>query len=143
MPSIIERGFGPGDAAGAVLIAVVFISLGSLIREPARRRYMAVFVGGAGAAYLNGGLGLFEFPFIGLMSYVAYRGLEDYRFIGAAWLLHTCWDVVHHLWGQPIVAFDPSSSAGCALTDSLLAVWFFLGAPSVVERVFRRPAAAG
>lgn len=43
---------------------------------------MAIFVAGAGGAYLNGGLGVWEFPFAALMLYVAYRGLRSYAFIG-------------------------------------------------------------
>jgi hypothetical protein len=117
-----------------VVIAVIFILLASLLKEPARRRFNAIFVAGAGAAYISGGFGLWEFPFIGVMTWLAYRGLDDYRFIGAAWLLHTLWDVAHHLWGNPIVPFQATSSAGCAITDAIIAAWFFAGAPSPYER---------
>ncbi len=64
-------------------------------------------------------------------TYVAYRGLASYAWIGASWLMHTAWDLAHQLWGNPILAFMPSSSAGCAITDALIAVWFLRGAPSV------------
>ena len=37
----------------------------------------------------------------------------------------------HHLPYHPIVPFIPDSSAGCAISDSALALWYFLGAPSV------------
>jgi hypothetical protein len=66
-----------------------------------------------------------------MMTFVAYRGLSDYRFIGMGWLLHTAWDVVHHLYGNPIVSFVPGSSAGCAICDPVLALWYFRGAPSI------------
>lgn len=125
------------DALGAVGIALAFVVLASRLREPTRRRFMAIFVAGAGAAYLNGGLGGWEFLFTGLMSYIAYRGLDSYRFIGLAWLLHTAWDVVHHFLGHPIIAGVPTSSAGCAITDTLVALWFFAGAPTIGGR--RRP----
>lgn len=125
------RSFAPGDATFAIIGAVVFVGLSSLLREPARRRFNAVFVAGAGSAYLSGGLGGWEFAYTAVATWVAYRGLESYAWIGAAWLMHTAWDVVHHLYGNPIVPFMPSSSAGCALTDALLALWFFCGAPSV------------
>jgi Family of unknown function (DUF6010) len=39
------------------------------------------------------------------------------------------WDVVHHLYGNPIVPFAPLSSAGCAVCDLVLAGWYFAGAP--------------
>jgi hypothetical protein len=35
------------------------------------------------------------------------------------------------LYGNPIIPFLPISSAGCAITDLMLAVWMFAGAPSV------------
>lgn len=127
---------GPLDLIMPVVIAVLFIFAASLLREPARRRYMAVFVGGAGAAYINGGFGGVEFAFVAVASYVAYRGLESHRFIGVAWLMHTVWDIAHHLYGNPIIHTQPTSSAGCAITDALIAVWFLLGAPSAY-RLFR------
>jgi len=137
------RALSVADGAAAVAVAIVFIFLVSLLEEPTRQRFMAIFVAGAGAAYLNGGLGLWEFLFTGVATYVAYRGLESYRFIGAAWVLHTMWDVVHHFYGNPIVFFAPTSSAQCAITDALIAVWFFRGAPSAYEMLrHRRDAAA-
>jgi Family of unknown function (DUF6010) len=115
-----------------VIMAGVLVLLGSFVREPARQRFMAIFVAGAGAAYLNGGLGLWEFAFTSLATGCAYRGLQSYTFIAIAWLLHAGWDMLHHLYGAPIVFFSPTSSAGCAITDSLIAIWFFFGAPSVL-----------
>jgi Family of unknown function (DUF6010) len=125
--------FGLLDAIPPVLIAGLFIALASLLREPTRQKFNAIFVAGAGAAYLNGGLGPLEFAFTAVATYVAYRGLDSYRFIGFAWILHTLWDVAHHLYGRPIVYFQPTSSAGCAITDTLIALWFFANAPSVYE----------
>src|SRR3954454_17410257 len=95
------RSVGTWDAAMAVLVAIVFVLLASLLKEPTRRRFMAIFVAGAGAAYLNGGLGLWEFLFTAAATYVAFRGLDSYRYIGVAWVLHSAWDVAHHLFGQP------------------------------------------
>ena len=112
------------DWIAPVVIAGVFVLVMSRVREPERRRFNAVFVGGAGAAYLNGGFGPLELPFTALVTWLAYRGLDDYRFIASAWLCHTVWDVAHHLWGNPIVPFQATSSAGCAITDALIAVWF-------------------
>ncbi len=123
-----------------VAIAGIFILLVSLLREPTRQRFNAIFVAGAGAAYLSGGFGVWEFPFTALATWLAFRGLDDYRFIAVAWLCHTVWDVAHHLWGNPIVSFQATSSAGCAITDALIAVWFWRGAPSVYE-LWRRSAA--
>jgi hypothetical protein len=123
-------------------IAGVSILLLALLREPARRRFSAILVAGAGAAYLSGGLGVWEFGFCALMTVVAYRGLEDYRFVGAAWVLHTVWDVAHHLWGHPIIPVLPMSSFGCAICDLGLAAWYFAGAPSPYPWVARVKAAA-
>lgn len=122
---------GAMDVIGPALQAIVFVLVMSLIREPARQRFNAIFVAGAGSAYLNGGLGLWEFAFIAVATWAAYRGLESYRWIGTAWLLHTAWDVVHHLYGNPLWHWDPMSSFGCAILDSLIALWFLAGAPSV------------
>ena len=116
--------------ASPMIVALAFIAACSIFKEPSRRNFSAIVVAGAGAAYLNGGLGGWEFAFCAVITCLAYWGLKDYRFIGAAWALHTVWDVVHHLYGNPIVPFVPSSSAGCAICDIVLALWYFRGAPS-------------
>jgi len=85
---------------------------------------------------LNGGLGLWEFPYIAVATVLAYLSLCSYRFIGVAWLLHIVWDVVHHLFGEPIWHGSPTSSAGCAVFDGVIALWFLAGAPSAYS-VFR------
>lgn len=132
------------NVLGPMLGAAAFIAVMSAIREPARQRFNAVFAGGAGAAYLNGGLGLWEFAYVLLAVWVAYLGLREYRFIALAWLLHTAWDVVHHLYGNPIWHWAPLSSFGCAVMDALIAVWFWKGAPSLFSLAARgpRPASA-
>lgn len=118
-------------AAGAVAIAAVFIAAFSLVREPQRQVINALLIAGAGATYWSGGLGVWEFPFGALMLFMAYRGLKNYNFIAAGWLLHTAWDIVHHLYGNPIVSLSATSSLGCAICDPLLATWFFFKAPDV------------
>jgi len=62
---------------------------------------------------------------------IAYRGLRSYSFIGVAWLMHSGWDLVHHLWGNPIWPFMPTSSFGCLIFDALIAIWFLASAPSL------------
>jgi hypothetical protein len=119
------------DVVGPILIALLFISLCSLLKEPNRRNFMAIMVAGAGAAYLNGGFGKWEFAFTAIATWFGYKGLHSYGFIGAAWILHTGWDVMHHLYGNPIVPFAPTSSLGCAICDPVIAAWCFAGAPSV------------
>ncbi|GAA2908846.1 DUF6010 family protein [Streptosporangium fragile] len=122
-----------------ILIGLIAVSLMSLIPEPHRRRVNAVVVAGAGAAYLSGGgLGYWEFVLPVVMSYVAYRGLESWAWIGIGWLLHTAWDVVHHLKGSPILPFAEHSSFGCAICDPVIALWCFAGGPSVFGRVRAR-----
>ncbi len=103
------------------------------MKEPLRQRLSAILIAGAGSAYLSGGLGGWEFAACTCFTFLAYRGLTDYRFIGVAWFLHTCWDIVHHLYGNPIIPFAPSSSAGCAICDLVLAIWYFFGAHSVFD----------
>ena len=91
-------------------------------------------IAGAGAAYLNGGFGIWEFAFTAVVTFCAYHGLRSYPFIGIGWLLHTGWDVLHHLYGNPIIPFVPTSSFGCAICDPVIAVWCFAGGPSVLNR---------
>jgi hypothetical protein len=88
---------------------------------------------GAGAAYLNGGFGIWEFVFTAVVTYFAYKGLQSYRFIGVGWLFHTGWDLLHHFYGNPIVPFAPTSSLGCAICDPVIAIWCFAGAPSLAD----------
>lgn len=122
-----------------ILIGVAYVCLNSLIREPHRRRLNAVIVGGAGAAYLSGGgFGLWEFAFTAVVTYCAYRGLDSWAFIGIAWLLHTAWDALHHVYGNPIIPFAEHSSLGCAVCDPVIAVWCLVGGPSVVEVIRAR-----
>ena len=124
------------EATAAIIIAFVYIILLSLVREPNRQKLSAIIVAGAGAAYLSGGLGAWEIAFCVLITFLAFKGLTHYYYIGIAWLLHSGWDLVHHLYGNPIVPIDASSSAGCCVCDIVLAIWFFFGAPSVFE-IFR------
>jgi Family of unknown function (DUF6010) len=121
------------DILVPVIVALVYISLCSLFKEPSRRNFNAIFIAGAGAAYLNGGFGIWEFAFLAVVTYCAYKGLRSYSFVGAGWLLHTGWDVLHHLYGNPIVPFVPESSLGCAICDPVIALWCFAGAPSVYD----------
>ena len=130
------------DILGPVIVALVFISLCSLFKDPNRRSFNAIFIAGAGAAYLSGGFGIWEFVFLAVVTYCAYRGLRSYRFIGVGWLLHTGWDVLHHLYGNPIVPFVPDSSLGCAICDPVIALWCFAGAPSMYD-LFRSKGRGG
>lgn len=120
------------DVVGAVAVSLLFIVGLSALPEPARQRYNAVFVAGAGAAYLNGGFGMVELAFALVVSVWAYLGLRSYKAIAVAWALHVVWDVLHHLYGQPILQELPTSSFGCAVCDAIWAVWFWLGAPSAL-----------
>jgi hypothetical protein len=118
-----------------LLVGVAYVCASSLIPEPRRRRFNAVMVAGAGAAYLSGGdLGVWELAFTATLTYVAYRGLESWTFIGIGWLLHTAWDVVHHRRGNPILPFAHDSSLGCAICDPVIAIWCLAGGPSVTTR---------
>jgi hypothetical protein len=53
---------------------------------------------------------------------------DELRWIRAG----TIWGVAHHLWGNPIMPVQATSSAGCAIMDALIAIWFLRGAPSVI-----------
>lgn len=117
-----------------ILVALVFIILTSLVKEPARQKFMVVMIAGASAAYLSAfGMGYWEFVFTSIVSYCAYRGFSSYTFIGIGWLLHTSWDIVHHNAGMPLLPFSETSSFGCAICDTLIALWCFMGAPSLPD----------
>lgn len=127
----MANGFTLITAIGAVAIAGVYISAFSLVKEPYRKTINALIIAGAGGVYWSGGLGALEFPFGPLMFFLAYKGLTDYKYIAIGWLCHTAWDIVHHVYANPIVPFVSSSSAGCAICDPLLALWFFFEAPTI------------
>jgi Family of unknown function (DUF6010) len=118
-----------------ILIGLAYVALNSFIREPHRRRFNAVMVAGAGAAYLSGGFGPVELAFTALVTYCAFRGLDSWRFIGIAWLLHTAWDVAHHVKGYPLLPFAEHSSLGCAICDPVIALWCFAGGKTPRELV--------
>jgi hypothetical protein len=120
------------DYVGPAIGAAVCVVIMSLVREPTRRTLNALIVTGACGVYLNGGFGLWELPFPLIAMPVAYRGLASHRYIGVAWLMHAAWDLPHHLWGNPIWPFMPTSSFGCFEFDALIAMWFLAGAPTLV-----------
>jgi len=128
------------DVVGPALGAAVFVGLMSLVKEPVRRRLNAVLVTGACGVYLSGGFGVWELLFPALVVPVVYRGLSSYRFIGIAWLMHSAWDILHHLYGNPIWPFMPTSSFGCMISDALIAVWFLAGAPALLRPTARSAA---
>jgi len=103
----------------------------SLLKEPTRRHFNAIFLAGAAGVYLSGGFGVWELVYPLAGSAIAYLGLRSHRFIGIGWLMHASWDLVHHLYGNPIWPFMSTSSFGCIVFDSVIAVWFLVGAPSV------------
>jgi hypothetical protein len=121
------------EIVAPVVIALLFIGATSMFTESHRPHFMAIMLAGAGAAYLNGGLGLWECAFAVVVTFCAYQGLHSHRFLGLGWLLHTMWDVLHHLYGNPIVPFSATSSLGCAICDPVIAAWCFADAPAVSD----------
>ena len=67
---------------GPIIVALVYISLCSLFKEPNRQNFNAIMIAGTGAAYLNGGFGIWKFPFTIMGTYCAFRGLRSYNLIG-------------------------------------------------------------
>ena len=131
------------DIVGPAIGAGVFVVVMSLVPEPARRTLNAILVAGASGVYLSGGFGGWELLYPVMATPVTFRALQSHRFIGIAWLMHAAWDLPLHLWGNPIWPFMRTSSFGCFVFDSLIAVWFLAGAPHLVTlRVVRRYVAA-
>lgn len=131
------------DVLGPAVGAGIFVVAMSLVREPMRRTFNAVLVAGATGVYLSGGFGLWELLYPVAAMPVLIRGLQSHRYIGFAWLMHAAWDLPHHLWGNPIWPFMPTSSLGCFVFDSLIAAWFLAGAPTLVRRAHNHPQAHG
>lgn len=121
------------DYVGPAIGAALFVLIMSLVPEPVRRTLNAVIVAGASGVYLSGGFGLWELVYPLLATPVIYCALRSHRLIGLAWLMHAAWDLPHHLWGNPIWPFMPTSSFGCFVFDSLIAGWFVSGAPNVLN----------
>ena len=119
------------DYVAPAIGALIFVVLMSLVTEPTRRTSNAIIVAGAGGVYMSGGFGVWELLYAAIATPVAFIGLRSYRFIALAWLMHSGWDIAHHLWGNPIWPFMPTSSFGCMIFDALIAVWFVAGAPSI------------
>jgi hypothetical protein len=119
------------DVLGPVLAAGVFVAVMSLVREPARHKLNAVLVAGSVLAYLSGGFGAWELVYPALATPVAYAALRSYRYVALGWVMHAAWDVAHHLYGNPIWPWMPTSSFGCLVFDSAIALWFLAGAPSI------------
>ncbi len=65
------------------------------------------------------------------MLWVVFMELLKYNFIGIGRFLHTCWDILQHFYGNHIVLFSDSSSAGCAICDIILVIWFFYNAANI------------
>lgn len=125
--------FAPMNFIGPALAAGFFVAIMSLVPHPARRSFNAILAAGAVGAYIGGGLGPWELIYPVLATPVVYLGLQSYRAIGVAWLMHAAWDLPHHLLGRPIWPFMRTSSLGCLIFDSLIAVWFLAGAPSLMR----------
>jgi hypothetical protein len=126
-------GLVPMNFLGPALGAGVFIALMSVVPHPARRSFNAIFAAGAVGAYIGGSFGSWELIYPVLAIPVVFLGLRSYRAIGIAWLMHAAWDLPHHLWGRPIWPFMRTSSLGCMVFDALIAVWFLVGAPSIIR----------
>lgn len=123
----------PMDFIGPALAAILFVAIMALVPHPARRSFNAIFAAGAIGAYIGSGFGVWELIYPILATPVVYLGLRSYRAIGFAWLMHAAWDLPHHLIHRPIWPYMRTSSLGCIVFDSLIAVWFLAGAPSFIR----------
>ena len=121
----------PMNLIGPALGGVLFIAIMSFVPHPDRRSFNAIFAAGAVGAYIGGTFGVWELLYPILATPVVYLGLRSYRAIGVAWLMHAAWDLPHHLAGHPIWPYARTSSLGCIVFDSVIALWFLAGAPSV------------
>ncbi|MDG9669526.1 DUF6010 family protein [Hahella sp. CR1] len=124
---------------GPLLSALPFIIVMSLLPPKLRQQLNSLLISGAGSAYLSGGgFGVWELPFVFIMTGIGLLGLKNIRWVGMGWLLHSVWDVLHHAYGNPIWPFMPSSSWGCMIFDAAIAIWFLIGAPSILSFMYKR-----
>jgi hypothetical protein len=126
---------GSDSSLGPVIAALLFVLIMSRVPEPARRHFNAILVAGTCGAYLGGRFGIWELAYPLLATPVVYARLRTYRFLGIAWLMHAG-DLAHHLWGNPIWPFMPTSSWGCTIFDSGVAIWFLAGAPALIQHIW-------
>jgi Family of unknown function (DUF6010) len=126
--------------AGPAIGAIIFVLAMSFVPERSRRTLNAILVAGAAGVYISGGFGAWELLYAVLGTAIAYRGMSSYRFIAIGWLMHAAWDLPHHFWHKPIWPFAPTSSFGCAIFDSLIAIWFLADAPTLIRRKSASPA---
>jgi hypothetical protein len=129
MPALVPMNF-----IGPALGGVIFIAIMSFVPHPARRNFNAIFAAGAVGAYIGGAFGPWELIYPVLALPVVYLGLRSYRAIGIAWLMHAAWDLPHQLAGRPIWPYVRTSSLGCMIFDTVIAVWFLAGAPSFFHK---------
>jgi hypothetical protein len=110
------------DFVGPLIGAVVFVLGMSFVPEPTRRTFNAILVAGSCGVYLSGGFGRWELLYPVVATPIIFRGLRSHRYIGVAWLLHAAWDLLHHLWGNPIWPYMATSSFGCFVINVLIAI---------------------
>jgi hypothetical protein len=119
-----------GILAGFIAPAIWICSF-SAVSEPQRRQVNCILVGLAASTYGNHSFGLVESVGTITVLTLGILGLRSYRWLGAAWLVHTGLDIAHHLVADPMFRYFPASSLGCAVTDPILALWFFAEAPDI------------
>ena len=97
---------------------------------------MQCMVAGAGAAYLGAGLGPWEFAYTAITTCITSGDFHcSYVFIGIAWLLHTGWDIVHHLYAEHGSCRSWQTRwLGCAICNPVIALWCLVGTPSLLRR---------
>jgi hypothetical protein len=123
----------PMDVIGPAIGGALFVLGMSLVPDKRRVTWNAIFVAGTAGVYISGGgFGVWELTYPILVMPILYRALTSYRFIGLAWLMHSAWDLPHHLWGGPIWPFMLTSSIGCFVFDAVIGIWFVMGAPTVM-----------
>ena len=89
----------------------------------------------AGAAFPSGGFGVLKSSCCWDRGYDVLRlpKLGPYASAGVGWMLHVGLDLLHHLYGNPIVPFAPDSSSGCAICDPVMFAWD-VGLPVALRR---------
>lgn len=111
------------DFIAPAMAACVYVLVMLMLGRSTRQKFNAVMVAGFSTIYMGGGLGPWELAYVLPATYVAYKALDSYWFIALGWIMHPASDWVHHVYGNPIWPWMPTSSLGCAIFDPIVAAW--------------------
>ncbi len=116
----------------SVVVGVASIVGIGFVDYQLRLNFASLMLAFCGGCYVNGPFGKIETVAGSLFFLCAFIGLYNPLWIGFGWLLHGISDTFHHYADYPLVHWVWFSSLGCAIIDPMLAIYFFMGAPTSI-----------